>query len=700
MTLAVAHEIGFAAAMACGLLGLLLGHELPQLCYAFLAMVPISAWQARNKRPLPTGAGAAVGLAFFAWAGTLAVAGAEGGTLRAACVALLGILAARLLTRVYPSHDLQALVLSLLLMFAGTLVHQAFTYALVLVVYTITATWALLTRQLISGCTEAYFRDGNRAALAASLARTDVVTVRFGLTVAALSWCILLATGVLFVVFPRVGVGHMSLGDGARALPDSISLSGSPRAGGSDEVLVRLRGIPQQTADAGLYLRGRIYDVLRNDGFAQSGNFAGIKPSHMRQLTSGAPMRYTLELEQVDNGRLLALGPVTQVERLRGTDLLGAAAPGEVAVQAPTSELVALGRLQGPQRLLVVGYNVPLRAAASHKDGDALPEMEPAFAAHFLALPQHLDPQVVALAKQIVGDTQRFSDRALKLRQYLLRDFTYTLEQPNAQAADPLHSFLFTDRRGHCEYFAVAYAVLLRAAGVPSRVVGGYQGGTYDVADATVLFSGRNAHAWVEWYLPQRGWVVDDATPPNLVLPLSVWGQYLERARAVWEDSIMQFGLAEQLGLLKGMAQGLSHMGATLDVAHPLASGATWTQRRQATAIVAAAALLFALGFVGHRLGRRRRGPKLGRALLAALERLAGEALPPGRGYAEALEQLRSKGALPSAEAEALLDEALALYLSFRFGPLRAAPKTARLCRRLGHLRRKVGVSEGVLIAG
>lgn len=688
MTLKVAHEVGFAAAMVCGLLGLLLGDFLPQSCWVVLLVVPISAWQSVRNRPLSTRWGAVVGLAFFAAAAYLMATVTDGAALQAASLFLVGILCARLLTRGYPSHDLQALVLSLLLMFAGALVHQAFTYALTLIVYTVTATWALLTRQLISGCTEAYFRTGNEAEMKASLARTDVVTVRFGITVAALAWCILLATGLLFVLFPRVGLGGMHLNVGQGILADSISLSGAPRAQGTAQVVVRLRGVPSNAADDGLYLRGRIYDVLNINGFARSKNLHTLRPSHMRQLTVGEPMHYELEMENADGEHVLSLGPVLSVALPAGRDLFGTTAARDVAMQAPTSELVALQALTGQQRLKIYGYNVPLRAAAfqSGNSADLLEISEANFTDHFLRLPEHLDPKVVQLAQNIVGTTQGFADRALKLRQYLLHNYSYTLEQPNGQSADPLAGFLFVDRRGHCEYFATAFAVMLRAVGVPSRVIGGYQGGTWDAADATVLFSNQNAHAWVEWYLPHRGWVVDDATPPSDVAPLSPMGQWLEGMRNLWEGAIMQFGLADQMALLKGMTERVSGTLMPLSQVHRVLTGHPASLKQIMWVVVALSLSAAAVAALLLRISRRRRGPRLGRALLATFERLARAPVPTHAGYEETLEQLRERGLIPSPEADALLQEATQVFCRFRFGARAPAPKTGRICRRLARL--------------
>ncbi len=89
--------------------------------------------------------------------------------------------------------------------------------------------------------------------------------------------------------------------------------------------------------------------------------------------------------------------------------------------------------------------------------------------------------------------------------------FYYTLKPPFLDE-DPVDGFLFDSRRGFCEHYASAFAVLMRAAGIPARVVTGYQGGTYNrFADYWILRQ-SDAHAWDEVWIDGRGWIRVDPT--------------------------------------------------------------------------------------------------------------------------------------------------------------------------------------------
>ena len=103
-----------------------------------------------------------------------------------------------------------------------------------------------------------------------------------------------------------------------------------------------------------------------------------------------------------------------------------------------------------------------------------------------------------------IGDTK---DKGLEFIRYV-GHFARVVSKEMAQVEE----FLFEDKRGHCEYFASALALLGRAAGVPTRVVMGYRVSERSPFGYSVVRE-RNAHAWVEAWLPEQGWVTRDATP-------------------------------------------------------------------------------------------------------------------------------------------------------------------------------------------
>jgi len=183
----------------------------------------------------------------------------------------------------------------------------------------------------------------------------------------------------------------------------------------------------------------------------------------------------------------------------------------------------------------------------------------------YLRLPA-VDPRIPALARNIVSLERTHADRARALEKYLRTRYGYTLELPQSEPADPLAWFLFDRKKGHCEYFASAMAVMLRALGIPSRVITGFQSGVYNPISGWQLIRASDAHSWVEAYLPFRGWTTFDPTPPDPnPAALSFWtrlGFYTDAAEVFWQDWVINYNLDRQLELATSMEESSRHMRA------------------------------------------------------------------------------------------------------------------------------------------
>ena len=135
-------------------------------------------------------------------------------------------------------------------------------------------------------------------------------------------------------------------------------------------------------------------------------------------------------------------------------------------------------------------------------------------------LPAEISPRARALAAQWRaegGNDRDIVSRALAM--FREQPFRYTLEPPNL-GADPVDEFLFQTRAGFCEHYASAFTFLMRAAGIPARVVTGYLGGEINPVDGYFVVRQSDAHAWSEVWLPGDGWVRVD--PTAAVSPLRI----------------------------------------------------------------------------------------------------------------------------------------------------------------------------------
>jgi len=129
-----------------------------------------------------------------------------------------------------------------------------------------------------------------------------------------------------------------------------------------------------------------------------------------------------------------------------------------------------------------------------------------------LQLPPAVAPRARALAERIRAESA--SDEEVlqaTLESFARRSFFYTLSPP-LLGNDPVDEFLFQTQRGFCEHFASAFVFLMRAAGVPVRVLTGYHGGSLNPVGDYVIVRQADAHAWAEVWLTGQGWVRVDPT--------------------------------------------------------------------------------------------------------------------------------------------------------------------------------------------
>jgi hypothetical protein len=129
-----------------------------------------------------------------------------------------------------------------------------------------------------------------------------------------------------------------------------------------------------------------------------------------------------------------------------------------------------------------------------------------------LALPADRHPRARALAAELRAASTGDADYVRRvLRRFTAEPYVYTLE-PAPLGDDPVDDFLFRTREGFCEHYASSFTVLMRAAGIPARVVTGYQGGELNAYGGYLLVRQSSAHAWSEVWLEGRGWTRVDPT--------------------------------------------------------------------------------------------------------------------------------------------------------------------------------------------
>jgi transglutaminase-like putative cysteine protease len=178
----------------------------------------------------------------------------------------------------------------------------------------------------------------------------------------------------------------------------------------------------------------------------------------------------------------------------------------------------------------------------------------------YLQLPDHLPAQVKTLVADIVRNGKNDQARVDYLENYFRnRDYRYSTKDL-ATGDRALEQFLFEKKQGHCEFFASSFALLLRAAGVPCRLVGGYLGGEYNELGGYYIVTDDKAHVWVEAYIEGSGWVRMDPSsfavnagdvwtaPGSRSLMLRI-AMVFDSFNYVWNRSVISYDFEQQINI-------------------------------------------------------------------------------------------------------------------------------------------------------
>jgi len=165
-----------------------------------------------------------------------------------------------------------------------------------------------------------------------------------------------------------------------------------------------------------------------------------------------------------------------------------------------------------------------------------------------LRIPSGYNPRARALAEDWRGAARSESELVARAIDFFREGrFVYTLEPP-LLGRDSVDEFLFSTRTGFCEHFSSAFVFLMRAAGLPARVVTGYQGGDPNPVDGILTVRQSDAHAWAEVFLRGRGWLRVD--PTAAAAPGRVDAGL---ARSVSGGAALPLLMRPELGWLRGM---------------------------------------------------------------------------------------------------------------------------------------------------
>jgi hypothetical protein len=514
----------------------------------------------------------------------------------------------------------------------------------------------------------------------------------------------------LFLLFPRIGPLWPSAETGNRTgLSDHLELGTVAELANDDSIAFRIRFDGPVPSEAQMYFRGPV--LVETDGHVW--NAQSLLDGHPRR---GRPAPVSVE----DHGRRTPYEIMLEPTQLTWLPLLELTPPQPASSSTDTaqglqvldgSDVHPLADLDLQWRTRrPISQRVHLRATAGLDD--RIVAATPAELRDNLRLPAPYFPRTRVWAQQWRRDHGGAGADPDAIVRSLYghigsAGYTYTLS-PGVYEADPVDEFWLDRKVGFCEHFATSFVVVLRAMGIPARLVTGYQGIDPRPEDGWLIVRQSNAHAWAEYWNPRRGWVRADPTAaiapdriergralrpaaslvgsainavsPGMIERLRAWRETMDNR---WKDWVLGYNRNAQFDLLKKVGIGTpdtNDLGRILMLvvsgAALVGTGAAWwdshrrtpgqrAQRRLAAALRALkpqgvqVALHESPGVVAALL-RRRFGPaadELARRL-DALERLrygpeAGSAAPDWRGVRAGARALAAALAQPARTRDA-----------------------------------------------
>jgi transglutaminase-like putative cysteine protease len=292
-----------------------------------------------------------------------------------------------------------------------------------------------------------------------------------------------------FLLFPRIQGPLWALprdtAAGRSGLSDSMAPGGISNLIKSDEVAFRVHFAGNLPPYGALYWRGPVMSAFDGRAWTMSSARTIFQMPYSR---AERPVRYTVTLEPHRKNWIFALdAPAELPPYMIRLDDLQIRNPGLVT-----------------QRVVYEATSWLEYRYGERPHSEVLVEA--------LRVQEDRNPRTIALGRRLAEENANPREVVVKALRLFAASYTYTLEPPALEGQNPYDDFLFTTRQGFCEHFAGSFTLIMRAAGIPARVVTGYQGGEVNPLNNELIVRQADAHAWSEVWLPNEGWRRIDPT--------------------------------------------------------------------------------------------------------------------------------------------------------------------------------------------
>jgi hypothetical protein len=534
----------------------------------------------------------------------------------------------------------QIYLLAFLMLVAGSVLNADLTYGICFLGFVISTTWAMtlfhLRREMEDNLLVKHAADraSERVEVRRILDSKRIVGGRFFAGTGLLSLAVFLASAAAFLTLPRVGFGFFLKNRGGITLSgfsEHVKLGGHGVLKSDETIVMRVELDPKigNRAAPAMHWRGIALDKYVKGEWSVAPD---SQPTiEMVDYPRAGTERHTISWihatpNNADRIEETAVKQEVWLEPLDSDVMFGASNPrvfeGSQVLRRSPQKKMFNEELRLPHSS-TVHYTVwsqldpppVLQLRAAH----IMPPSVTRWIGTYLQVPPEITSRTRELAATITANLTNNYDKAMAIQAWLDQNTSYTLELADPGRQEPLDFFLFDRKRGHCEYYASAFAILARIANIPTRQVNGFYGGEWNEYQGYVAVRAGDAHSWDEVYFAGKGWVTFDPTPPDRTDPLgrggTGWrarmGRFMDTLKFQWAKWVIEYDLVAQLGLFKDIGSALKSgaVKARDAIVHALHY---WPVLAAVTAII-----------TGLSLWRRRRGTEMTTSRRAVRDRSA-----------------------------------------------------------------------------
>ena len=340
---------------------------------------------------------------------------------------------------------------------------------------------------------------------------------------------------VFFFILPRTQFPLWNFlavsGAAVTGMSDTVVPGSSPVVGEAKNVAFRANceRLPKEQT----YWRGIVLNAIENNAWVRR----PIPPGEEGGVTKGRTIRQTIYPEPGRTSYLVALNIPRGISGIRSSG---------------DRDFTFTARGGGSGRIKYDAQSVLSDTIVANRGIDRR---------FYLTVPERQPGRLVDLGESIARRGKSDEEKLTLLESEFLSARLAYATTGLPVGASALESFLFEKKRGHCELFASSFALLLRLAGVPSRLVGGYLGGEYNDLGGYYVVTDSMAHVWVEAYIQGKGWVTIDpsrlaadfpgAREPGKRSLASRLGMALDAFSYYWNVSVINYDLERQFRLIR-----------------------------------------------------------------------------------------------------------------------------------------------------